>query len=321
MKIVEAGRAKAVVWHAADATDTTKLAAREIQRVVDLATGVRLDITTKPDAAPAIKLVSRADLPHDGFEIRRVGAIVEIGGNDRERPDQPDRWFLASHGTLYGAYEFLERFVEARWLLPGEWGEDVPRRESLQIELDAPLRGAPSFAVRELEYVGQSDPPTPGRPRQAVVDWMRVQRLSSALHPRATGYGHSWDDYLRPSDLDEHPEWKPSSGNAVRNGKVTFVCTTAPGLVEHFAKRLIETIDRNPGREMDSISPTDGGGFCTCERCEKLVVLDPHGRRSHAPAILDFYRRVGEIVLRERPGRRLGGLVYYNYQYPPAAAP
>ena len=70
-------------------------------------------------------------------------------------------------------------------------------------------------------------------------------------------------------------------------------------------------MDRNPKREMTSISPTDGGGFCTCERCKALIDIGPHGKPN----------QVGEIIARERPGRRLGGFVYYNYQYPPANAP
>lgn len=108
-------------------------------------------------------------------------------------------WDLPSHGTLYGAMEFLERFVGVRWLFPGELGETV------------------------------------------------------------------------------------------RNGRVKFFCTTAPGLTELFAQRVIETQDRHPKREMTRISPTDGGGFCTCERCQPLLDTDPHDRPNHARAILTFY--------------------------------
>jgi len=127
-----------------------------------------------------------------------------------------------------------------------------------------------------------------------VLDWMKHQRLTNALHPFATGYGHSWDDYLKPADIESHPEWKPSSGNYERNGKVTFFCTTAPGLVELFAQRVIESMDRNPKREMTSISPTDGGGFCTCERCKPLLDTDPHGQtepRTRDADVLSASRR------------------------------
>lgn len=208
-----------------------------------------------------------------------------------------------------------------RWLFPGELGEDVPQRDTLRVSLPKPVRGAPSFAVRSLGQVEDGRTETPGRPRAAVLDWMRHARLNTGLHPSAIGYGHAWDDYLKPADLTAHPEWKPSTGEGVRNGRVTYFCTTAPGVVETFAQRVIESLDRNPLRGMASISPTDGGGFCKCGRCAKLLVNDLHGKPGHAPAILLFFKQVAEIVARERPGRRLGGYAYYNYAYPPPAPP
>lgn len=321
LTLVEPGRSGYVIQQAADAPETAKLAAREIQRVIQRATGVELKIV--PDAAgtPAIRVVSKSGLPHDGFEIRRTGADIIITGNDDLKPAEPNAWFVPSHGTLFGAQEFLERFVGVRWLFPGELGEEVPKLNSLRLALTDPVRGAPSLAVRALAYVGESDKGTAGRPKAAVLDWMKRQRLTNAMHPFVTGYGHSWDDYILPADMEAHPEWKSTNGEAVRNGKVKFFCTTAPGLVETFAQRVIATLDRYPAREMASISPTDGGGFCGCERCAKLITKDPHGRPNHAVAILTFYKQVGEIVQRERPGRRLGGFVYYNYQYPPPDPP
>lgn len=306
-----------VIYYATDAPATTILAAKDLQRVISHATGLNLAISSDADVSPAIRLVSDNTLPQDGCEIRIEKGDIVIKGNDSAATGM---WSVPSHGTLYGVMEFLERFAGVRWLFPGELGEDVPHHDLLQVELKEPLRGAPGFVVRSVAYLGESDPASSPR-RKMVIDWMTRQRLTNALHPHVAGYGHSWDDYLKPADMEAHPEWKSTNGEAVRNGRVKFFCTTAPGLVELFAKRVIETMDRNPTREMSSISPTDGGGFCTCERCKKQIDTDPHGKPNHARAILTFYQQVGEIIERERPGRRLGGFVYYNYQYPPADAP
>jgi hypothetical protein len=297
-----------VVHHSADASKTTRWAATELQRLL-AAVGI--------NSSPAVRLVADDSLPQDGFEIRSEKDSIVIAGND----SMPESlWAVPSHGTLWGVCEFAEHFLGVRWLFPGPLGEDVPKQNTLRFELKEPIRGQPGFATRSVAYLGESDREITSR-YVPVLDWMKHQRLTNSLHPFVTGYGHSWDDYLKPADFTNHPEWKPSSGNFERNGKVTFFCTTAPGLVELFAKRVIETMDRNPKREMTSISPTDGGGFCTCERCKPLIDSDPHGKPSHARAMLTFYQRVGEIIARERPGRRLGGFVYYNYQYPPANAP
>jgi len=309
-----------VIYHSADAADTAKEAALELQHLIQQATGMNLVITSDPGHGPAVRIVSDKTMPHDGFELRQQGADIIIAGNDELVPGKPDAWFVPSHGTFFGAMEFLERFVGVRWLFPGDLGLDVPQTESIRVLLAQPLRGAPSFATRSLAYLGENDPGASHR-RKPAIEWMKRQRLTNALHPFATGYGHSWDDYLKPADMEAHPEWKSTNGEAVRNGRVRFFCTTAPGLVNLFAKRVIESIDRNPKREMASISPTDGGGFCTCERCKLLLDTDPHGKPNHARAILTFYQQVGEIIARERPGQRLGGFVYYNYQYPPEHAP
>lgn len=319
--LIEDRRTAYVIHHAADAPDSVTMAAREIQRVIQNATGVSLEITGEAGRAPAIRIRSDGSLPADGFEIGIRGQDLIITGNDNRAPNGSDLWFVPSHGSLFGAQEFLERVVGVRWLLPGEWGEDVPHHETLRVALDGPIRGAPSFGVRSLAYVGESDAGVPGRPKSETTNWMRRHRLTNAFHPFAAGYGHSWDDYLKPADMEAHPEWKSTNGVPVRNGKVAFFCTTAPGLVETFAQRVIESMDRNPTREMSSISPTDGGGFCDCDRCAKLITVDPHGKKNHALAMLTFYKAVAEIVQRERPGRRLGGFVYYNYQYPPDDVP
>ncbi len=319
--LVEHRQSHYVIGLAADAPETIKLAARELQHTIQQSTGVLLPITSDASITPAISLKSDGTLPHDGFEIRIDGQNVVIRGNDNQAPSSPDVWFVPSHGTRFGVQEFLERFVGARWLFPGPLGEDVPQCAVLRLAMREPVRGAPSLATRSLAYVGESDPSTVGRPKSATTTWMQRQRLTNAFHPFVTGYGHAWDDYLTPADMEAHPEWRSSNGEAVRNGKVKFFCTTAPGVVETFTRRVIESMDRYPTREMISISPTDGGGFCACERCAPLISLDPHGKKNHALAILTFYKQVAEVIERERPGRRLGGFVYYNYQYPPPAPP
>lgn len=306
-----------VIVHDADANETTRWAAKELQRLVLAATGETMAVSTENSVHASFRLVVDDSLPKDGFAIRAENGGIVIAGNDSE---PKALWDLPSHGTLWGALEFAERVLGVRWLCPGPLGEDVPKRDVLKLELKKEIRGQPGFAARSVAYLGESDREIAHR-YQPVLDWMKHQRLTNALHPSATGYGHAWDDYLKPADIATHPEWKPSSGNFERNGKVTFFCTTAPGLVELFARRVIESMDRNPKREMSSISPTDGGGFCACERCKPLIDTDPHGKSNHARALLTFYQQVGEIIARERPGRRLGGFVYYNYQYPPANAP
>ncbi len=305
------------IHHDADAPESTQLAARELQRLILRATGREFSVSSTSSPNPAVRLVSDESLPRDGFLIRMEDGAFVIAGNDTTPPEM---WGTPSHGTLWGVCEFSERVLDVRWLFPGPLGEDIPDGQELHCALNEPIQGQPGFAVRALAYLGESERESPTR-YQPVLDWMKHQRLTNALDPSVTGYGHSWDDYITPADMEAHPEWKSSKGAAARNQKVQFFCTTAPGLVELFAKRVIESLDRYPRRGMASISPTDGGGLCACDRCVPLIDTDPYGKPNHARAILTFYQQVAEIVARERPGRRLGGFGYYNYQYPPQSPP
>lgn len=98
--LVENRQAKCVIVLAADAPEAARLAAEEVRRVVQRATGAEFAIRHDRAASPAIRIESVNSLPHDGFEIRVEGRDVVIAGNDDIKPAKPDTWFVPSHGTL-----------------------------------------------------------------------------------------------------------------------------------------------------------------------------------------------------------------------------
>jgi len=87
-----------------------------------------------------------------------------------------------------------------------------------------------------------------------------------------------------------------------------------------FAEGVIRWIEQHPTQPVISISPSDGGGFCKCERCSPLIEKDPHGDPSYSYLILKFYNDVAKIVGQKYPDKIMCGLVYYNYMYPPKRA-
>src|SRR5699024_7987509 len=50
----------------------------------------------------------------------------------------------SSFGTRNGVYDFLERFVGVRWLIPGADGEDVPESTDIVIQRET-IRDEPHF--------------------------------------------------------------------------------------------------------------------------------------------------------------------------------
>ncbi|MBM3501154.1 MAG: DUF4838 domain-containing protein, partial [Armatimonadetes bacterium] len=102
------------------------------------------------------------------------------------------------------------------------------------------------------------------------------------------------------------------------DGDPNKYCTTNPNVVRAFAEGATQWLSSRPDQRSTAISPSDGGGFCKCERCRALLRDDPHGRPSYTLAILGFYNEVARLVAQTHPDRPLAGYVYYNYLYPPA---
>jgi len=264
--------------------------------------------------------VNAEGLPDDGFRIRAVDGSVYIVGSDRRRDEI--RWRgWTSRGTLYGAYEFLERVVGVRWLLPGEVGEDIPAHETLELpELD--IEEQPDFPVRVMQGIQQELPEGLEDPRM-VATWLNRQKMpSTQFDGWKLGWGHSWNDYISEETLAEHPEWRaiPRSQEKRwipgRHAAVKY-CTTNEEMVRAFAQGVMARLEAHPDHLSAAISPSDGGAFCMCEDCAPFVHDDPHGWPSFAPLVLRFYNDVAEIVAERFPERQLPGYVYYNYMYPP----
>lgn len=81
LTLVENSCSSHVIHHAADAPETARIAAGELQRVIRRATGVTLSIASDEVTTPAIRIVSDSRLPHDGFELRISGKDLIIAGN------------------------------------------------------------------------------------------------------------------------------------------------------------------------------------------------------------------------------------------------
>ncbi len=328
--LADGGRSSWVIYHAPDAPPSVQLAAREIQRIVLASTGAELPIVDAP-TAPMICLgdneaahaagVSVEGLPRDGFRMRTVGGSLYICG--REFPDDRPQWVgWTSRGTLYGAYEFLERIVGARWLMPGEVGEDIPTHATLELAaLD--IEEAPDFEIRVLQDV-REELPQWLEDRELVRRWMHTQKLPcKQFDGYALSWGHSWDDYIAEETLAEHPEWRAIPRNMTerwvpaRHSAVKY-CTTNPEMLQAFAQGVMARLEQNPERISASISPSDGGSFCTCADCAAYIDDDPHGWPSFSRLVLKFYNDIAGIVCARYPDRQLPGYVYYNYMYPPA---
>ncbi|MBI4027564.1 MAG: DUF4838 domain-containing protein [Verrucomicrobia bacterium] len=317
--LVREGKSDHSIYYSEAAPNPVKIAAQEIQRAVEIATGVKLPIVNAP-ATPMIALgdsdaAKAAGL--DGMKMEEEEYRVIVKGRDlfivgHDTPAGRLAWGAAdghgtSQGTLCGTYDLLEKTLDARWLMPGDVGEDIPKRSEWVFPGET-MAGKPAFKMRALYAVRQTGPGT--RNGLSEVDiWLRRQRTGGAWH---LGAGHAWDEPIDAETLKKHPEWM-----AVNGDKGKF-CTSNKELVKAFSDGVVQIIGKRSGNRFHSISPEDGGGFCTCPKCLALVENDPHGDPSYSVVVLKFYNDVARLVIPKCPDKKLAGIVYYNYMYPPS---
>ena len=159
------------------APKTVAYAAAELADVLAECLGTRPEIVAAPRAgfAPIVLgdgALARAagvdvkGLVRDAFEIREKDGVVFIAGRDDARAD-PARLVAAGElgqleferGTLFGVYEFLERFAGVRFYFPGELGTVIPKRAALEVPAGFSLVRAPVFTVRNPYFAGDGAVP------------------------------------------------------------------------------------------------------------------------------------------------------------------
>ena len=166
VRVVENGKARAVVVTADKPSLTAAYAAKELVTHIEKATGKRLKLVGESDipkgyasrifvgvTQAALKQGIKPDkLGNDEFVLRTIGSdLFVLGKEDFFGSPPPDRHsrdirsrrkrarvhplsvFNQYSGTLFGVYEILERHVGVRWLWPGELGTYVPRTQTVEI--------------------------------------------------------------------------------------------------------------------------------------------------------------------------------------------
>jgi hypothetical protein len=329
--LVDKGKSTHTIVHAPDAPASVRDAAREIARVVEASTGAKLPIATE-GKSPLIALgdtpaaraagIDASALADERFRLVTKGQDLFIVG--RDWADGEKKWDNCdSTGTLYGAYEFLERVVGVRWLMPGPLGEDIPdHRDRLSVPALA-VEDGPRVPSRNLSLARRDD--------ADVKAWLKHRRMGRSIQFQ---HAHNWSEFPATQVLIDHPEYMPLQADGTRQklaGDRSWghtehrLCVSNPGLVTAFADSLSDYLAKYPKRHA-SMAPADGGEWCRCKDCQARILTPPAPdwddykpyNRSVTPLVFDFYQGVAKAVAARHPDRYVGGLAYQDYVFPPA---
>lgn len=361
LTVIDRGEAFAAIVTADDPSDVAARAAEELAWHLQQATGVWLPILPesqwagqKPHAlyVGATRAAERQglrlqELAADTFVLRRIGSDLFVAGDEGDgslppphngAPWVPSDAPVAHRGTLYGVYELLDRYVQVRWLWPGELGTHIPRQERIQLPAALDDVAAPAFTFRRFRWnliAREARPPYDARfGRLAFSEagiaayhddlqaFVRRHRLgdTTAKPPIEHSFAGWWDRLG-----EQHPEWfmmhedghrgPPPAGWTVRPDHVPM-CVSNPQL-----HRYIVDEDWD-GASILRLGEVDRRAFCHCPTClawdEPLPDVTPaFAPNLYRPMVSNRYARfwqtIRDMALARNPDAIVTTFLYWNY--------
>ncbi len=368
LDLVRGGKARAVIVVPEAALPAVRFAAEELRYHIERSTGADLPVVREGEASagdPAVFLgacrataaagIGTAELPPNGFILKRIGNRFFLVGDDS---DGPAAWILHNNrtrvGTLFAVYEFLETHLGVRWLWPGPLGEVIPRRRDIVVE-SRDQTGAPAFihtrwrdgARTVAGTAGWADPKNRSRFLSEQGKWLRRNRFAMGVNmDMAHAFTRWWERHK-----DDHREYFNLLPDGTRRPDPTYqggsphliaMCVSDPGFHRAIVKNWLAT--RTPQRPNIDVSENDTSGRCTCPGCLSRDVPDPDSEvpwnerlarvkeafQADDPgwvkllgSLSDRYARYYLAVQKEAgktdPGAIVMGYAYANYVDPPRA--
>jgi hypothetical protein len=246
------------------------------------------------------------------FTIQTIPQGMILAGEDA---DGKATSISTAGGSRLAVYTLLDDHLGVKWFWPGPFGEHVPNNPGATIAaLD--IRTTPVFRIRSYS-VGYGSYHTEAF-REATSLW--ACRTRQGWVPKAW-FGHSWYSAFKFKDkkhveelLKTHPDWF-----ALVNGKrqPPQMCTSNPEVIDH----MVAFVLADKKNAITSISPSDGGGFCQCDRCRALDVPGLISYDGKTPQLSDrIFTYANEIARRVRekdPNKGVGMFAYTFYNKPP----
>lgn len=262
---------------------------------------------------------SLADTRHKLDYWKTVG-MPERSAGEIELPGVYDE-----QSTCYAVYDFLERYLGARWYGPGRSNLSLPAQKSLEVR-GTDLRRAPALKYRDYlmsgnwPFMREQWGPVTGD--EAHLFWRRL-RLG----------GEKWagNHTFHPKTIQgllSDPEFQ-----AVGSGKGTQLCYTNEKLIARVAQMAREYFDGavNPPEGWKAVGdffalvPDDNIRYCQCKKCQDLISsgskmwTGQFSAGAHSNYFFYFVNAVAREVAKTHPDKYIATLAYWSYAYPPRA--
>ena len=292
-----------------DAIPSEKFAAQEFQSLFNQATGIKLAITDSPNAklknifigySSVVKKlmpdIDNMDLGQEGLKIKITkDNIAIIGGKPR--------------GTLYGVYEFAERYLGVRFLAYDyTYVTDKKNKTIIPCEEYTYI---PCFMYRNVYYRENiSHPEFSVRMRYNAFEQDIKYGGVSDMH----FVNHSFNRQLPLNTYSkEHPEYFAEVKGKRLLDPAAQICVTNPEVVSIMTKAVLNEIVEHPENKNISVVQNDSYLYCTCKNCEEINQKEDTPMGSH----LAMVNTIADEVAKQYPDKIIGTLAYQYTRKPP----
>ncbi len=295
----------------ATALPSEKYAAEELKALLKQSHGLDLPIEVSTTPAPNSIYIGPGkalasspvpirveDLGEEGLRIRITPENIAIAGG-------PPR------GTLYGVYEFAERYLGVRFLtfdhtsFPSPAVVEIPCGEysytpvfSFRWPYYQENTVHPEFAAKLRVNTVTDNDQIGGKTHQSLINHSLMRLLP------VDKYGQEHPEYYALVDGERKLEM---------GGGGPEVCVTNPAVIETVAENAIAKLTENPEQQNISVSQNDNDAYCHCPNCEAVNQAEgtPMGSQ------LAFVNGVAERVEQKFPNVKIGTLAYWYTRRPP----
>jgi hypothetical protein len=290
------------------ATEAEKYAAAEFQTLFAQASGVTLPIVNAPGDRPGHVLIGPDVVPNTPDDLGEEGLRIVIAA---------DRIAITGgrpRGTLYGVYEFFEKYLGVRFLtfdhthVPAL--SDAPPIPIGIYSYRPPLvfrdsyyrenRAHPQFATRRRLNTITGDAKLGGMSRQHLISHTFGAQLPTSKYGK------------------DHPEYYAlRDGRRLNNVKNDWhesePCLTNPDVLDIVTEHVLNEIASQPDRRNFSVCQNDNPLYCQCPKCAAI------DEREGTPmgSLLTFVNAVAKRVEKKHPDKMIGTLAYWHTRKPP----
>ena len=287
---------------AESATEAEKYAAAEFRSLFEQASGTALPVVAEPGDRPGHVFIGPDvvksgpnDLGDEDLHIRIVADRIDITGG---RP----------RGTLYGVYEFFEKYLGVRFLTHDH--THVPKLDAGTRLPIGEYTYRPPLSFRSCHY-GEHNNQRAFSVRKRLNMLSAPAKMGGSCNQRLIG--HSFLHQIPTAKYGkEHPEYF-----AIHNGKrlnrsdndafLSEPCLTNPDVLDIVTQSVLDEIAKYPNRKNVKVAQNDNELYCECDNCAAI------DKREGTPmgSVLAFVNAVAERIEAKHPDVMVGTLSYW----------